>query len=244
MKYSVIIPCLNEEGTVPRLIDALKLQTFKDFEVIVADSASTDGTVAVVKRNGFDLSLKVVKMGERGVAKARNGAAAEAKGEWLVFLDADVVVPPEFLQRLDQGMTKHRVGVGSVNFFPNSKHPVDRFGAFLALLWAIAFSWTKHPVASGFCIAIKRDIHDEIGGFDPGLKLGEDHDYVTRAVAAGARFAHLTDTHVLISLRRFESEGKVRMFFTYFFIEIYRLANGFKIKKDIIKYEFGNHDQS
>jgi len=90
---SIIIPTLNEEKFLPHLLISLKEQTFKDFEIIVADNNSTDATRSIALKSG-------AKMVEGGLpARGRNNGAKVARGEWLLFLDADVILPPGFFRK-------------------------------------------------------------------------------------------------------------------------------------------------
>ena len=84
---SIVIPTFNEEKFLPHLLKSLKEQTFKDFEIIVADNNSTDATRSVA----INVGAKVVKGGLP--ARGRNNGAKVARGEWLLFLDADVILP-------------------------------------------------------------------------------------------------------------------------------------------------------
>ena len=90
MKASVIIPTLNESALLPGLLDRLDRQTFRDFEIIVADAGSTDGTRAICHARGVILT-------EGGMpAVGRNRGAVMARGERLFFFDADVLALVQF----------------------------------------------------------------------------------------------------------------------------------------------------
>ncbi|MCX6793616.1 MAG: glycosyltransferase family A protein, partial [Candidatus Gottesmanbacteria bacterium] len=86
---SVIIPAYNASGTLGKLLDSLAKSTFKNFEVIVGDDASNEQYLV-------GKGIKIVRLTRnRGPAAARNAAARRAKGNVLVFLDADVTVYPD-----------------------------------------------------------------------------------------------------------------------------------------------------
>ncbi len=91
---SVVIPTLNEAKYLPGVLASLKKQTFADFEVIVADAASTDGTREIALGHG----CHVVQGGT--ISQGRNAGARRARGKYLLFLDADVTVAPDFLEEL------------------------------------------------------------------------------------------------------------------------------------------------
>ena len=98
LKLSIIIPAYNEVAYLPATLDSVKaaashLDAGVDVDVIVVDNDSDDGTAAVAREKG----AKVIHEPKRGVARARNSGARDADGDVLVFIDADVIVPPNLL---------------------------------------------------------------------------------------------------------------------------------------------------
>lgn len=101
---SVIIPCLNEAGTVERLLDQLLEQSNKQLEVIVVDNGSEDGTLKVLQvytKKG----VKVVSGIERGVSRARNAGAQIASGKLLLFLNANTLLVTGFVSKMLKTLT-------------------------------------------------------------------------------------------------------------------------------------------
>jgi hypothetical protein len=92
------------------------------------------------------------------------------------------------------------------------------------------------PHAPGFCILVKRSVHEAIGGFDETVVLAEDHDYVQRAAEHG-KFRVLKTASVATSMRRIEKEGLVRLAFKYLYCEVYVVA-GKPIREVPFDYEF------
>ena len=92
------------------------------------------------------------------------------------------------------------------------------------------------PHAPGFCILVRREVHEAIGGFDETVVLAEDHDYVQRA-AARETFRVLHDCMVRTSMRRIEKEGLVRLAFKYLYCELY-VVTGRPIREVPFDYEF------
>ena len=99
-KISVLIPTLNEEKYVGKLLEALTKQTYKDFEVIIADGDSKDHTERVVRGFEDKLNLRYVKSPKTNVSSQRNYAAQQAQSDHFVFFDADTYVEPAFLERI------------------------------------------------------------------------------------------------------------------------------------------------
>lgn len=98
-KVSVVIPCYNHGQFLPETLDSLEAQTFTDFEVIVVNDGSTD-TPTVALMNGLDRDkARVLHTENRGVSAARNLGISEARGEYILPLDADDLIAPEYMQR-------------------------------------------------------------------------------------------------------------------------------------------------
>src|SRR3989338_8659745 len=93
--FSVIIHTLNEEKYLPNLLNSLKKQTYKDFEIIILDANSQDKTteIAQLYKTKFPV-LKILKKKKSTLPHHRNIAASKTKGRYLVFLEADVILKP------------------------------------------------------------------------------------------------------------------------------------------------------
>jgi len=101
-RVSVIVCAYNAEATIAECLDSLFAQTADDFETIVVDDGSTDGTVAVVERmsEGAPVRVRVVGMEHAGLAAARNRGMDESQAVYLTFVDADDTIEPTALERL------------------------------------------------------------------------------------------------------------------------------------------------
>lgn len=232
---SVVIPTLNEADYLPRLLEALACQTRRPDEVIVADAGSTDGTPEIARAWG----ALVVPGGRPAVG--RNAGARVARGTWLVFLDADVVPRPDFLEKALGEMEARRLDVATCLMEPLSPRPADRVFHEVANGYLLALQWVS-PRAPGFCILIRRELHEAIGGFDETLLLAEDHDYVRRASHHG-RFGVLTTVRIPVSTRRVEEEGVFPLLLKYLWAEAHVWA-GRPIRSLPFAYAFGNHRPS
>lgn len=188
---SIIIPTLNEssviEGTVRQIHDHLS-----DFEheIIVADSESADHTAAIAKKYAKVIETKRGKT----IAWNKNQGAKIAKGDILVFLDADVFVPnPNHFFKIalsDFDRDPNLVAVAvNLKVFPKDATLADR----------IIFGWVNitnqlydnffHIGAScGECQIIRRDIFDRLRGYKEHLAVAEDHDMFMRLEKTGRVF--------------------------------------------------------
>lgn len=242
VKLSIIIPALNEEGYIENLLEDLTIQSVNTFEVIVVNSGSTDKTAEAAKGYSGKLSLTVIDAG-KGVARARNVGADAAKNEWLLFLDADVRLSSDFLEKSLQELVTREIDIASNIMYSQNRNLTDVVGVKLAEYYMRLFTGSRWPMAGGFCIWIKRSLHQDIGGFDTKLVQAEDHEYLARGYKKGGKFGYLKNVPVQVSMRRFEEHGRTRMLWRYFKSEIYRFRHGGRIEKDIINYEFGKHNK-
>ena len=231
MRISVIIPTLNEQEDLPVLLDSLSKQTLQDFEVIVADAGSTDDTVKLAKKH----KARVVPGGMPGVG--RNRGAEVAKGDFLFFFDADVSLPPDFLEKADKEMQDRFLDLATCEFHPDSQLKLDEIMFRFANI-SVKLNQDMNPRAAGFCIFIARRLFERVGGFDETLKLAEDHDLVQRA-SKYRPLRVLESTHLNVSVRRLEKEGRFSLIQKYFKVEMHLLFKG-NVKEDIVDYEFGN----
>jgi glycosyltransferase involved in cell wall biosynthesis len=229
---SVIIPTLNEAEYLPGLLDALGGQTRRPDEIIVADAGSTDGTVELARGRG----AVVVRGGMPGVG--RNAGALAAKGDVLMFLDADVLPASDFVGQAlaefaDAG---YAVATCAIEALGGSLADQVIVGATRLYLQVIQSISARAP---GACIVVRSEVHRAIGGFDESLMLSEDHDYVRRASQYG-EFGVLTSVRIPVSLRRLEEEGLTRLALKFLWCEMYALA-GKPVHSLPFEYEFGTH---
>ncbi|MEK9152114.1 MAG: glycosyltransferase [Patescibacteria group bacterium] len=228
---TIVIPTYNEAEYLPLLLRSLEMQTFRDFEVVVADNHSTDLTREIAREHG----CRIVDGGMP--AGGRNRGAEAANGEAILFLDADVILPdPWFLQMTVAEFARRNLGVATCGVKPISSRNVDKvihevFNYFMWVTRAMA------PHAPGFCIFARRDVHRAIGGFDEAITLAEDHDYAERA-AKESKFGILKTYKVPVSVRRFDRDGRLNVAVKYMLCELHMRTAG-AVKNDFFNYTFG-----
>jgi len=159
---SIIIPTLNEAVLLPALLDALRAQTHTPEEIIVADAGSSDDTVEIARRTG----CRVVLGGRPAVG--RNAGAEVARGDVLLFLDADVLPPPYFLACTLSEFEKRRLVVATCRSWPYDGKSVDSYLHEIAN-WYIRMLRPFSPHAPGFCLFSRRWAHKAAEGFDETL---------------------------------------------------------------------------
>ncbi|MFA6338599.1 MAG: glycosyltransferase [Candidatus Paceibacterota bacterium] len=228
---SIIIPTLNEGKLLPNLLKSLEKQTFQDFEIIVADNHSTDATRSLALKS----KAKVVDGGMPAVG--RNNGAKVANGEWLLFLDADVILPPDFLEKAMVEIKKNNFSVATCLVNPLSDKKIDKVlheAVNLYLLTTERF----FPHAPGFCIFAKKEVHLLVGGFDEKIKLAEDHDYAYR-ISKLEKFGFLQSVQIPVSVRRLNKDGRLNISIKYIAVEAHLILFG-PIYSNIFKYKFGH----
>lgn len=232
LPVSIIIPTLNEEKYLPLLLDSIAKQTIAPTEVIVADANSTDNTRKIAHKFG----CKIVEGGRPG--KGRNNGAAVATQPILLFLDADVILRPEFLEETIAEFTQRHLDAASCFFVSRSPLKKDKaivtlWNGYFALMQPIA------PQVCGTCIFATKNMHQKIGGFDETILIAEDVDYVQRINKIG-KFHFLKSQKITVSLRRFVEEGRMHLIMKHIGIALHDFFVG-RVRKPIFKYEFGHH---
>lgn len=222
---SIIIPTLNEEEHLPKLFKEIKKQNFKEMEIIVADAGSKDKTIEIARNFG----CKIVGGGLP--AKGRNEGAKAAKGELFLFMDADnLFLPESFLVNLISEFKKRKLGVASFPIYLKGKK-IDKF---VYGIYNNFVSLTQIPYATN-SILVKREVFEKVkGGFDEEIKIAEDHYFAKQASKFG-KFGFIKTEPVLASSRRFEREGRLKIYFKYIVTAIYMPLFG-PAKSSFFKY--------
>ena len=140
--------------------------------------------------------------------------------------------------RLAEFEQRHLV-VAAGQIEPIERDPGDEFACEAANLYLLLMQHVQ-PHAPGFCILVRRDIHERIGGFDETVVLAEDHEYVQRAAELG-KFRILRGAPMPTSMRRIEKEGLVGLAFKYLYTEVHVLA-GVPVREVPFEYEFAAFD--
>jgi len=191
MKYSVVIPVYNRPDEVDELLESLSNQTQKDFEVIIVEDGSVTPCKDVCDKYAGILALHYYAKENSGPGQSRNYGAERAKGDYIIILDSDVVLPAGYLQAIDDEL---------------SQSPAEAFGgpdaahdSFTPVQKAISYSMTSFFTTGGirggkakldkfyprsFNMGIRRDVYLQLGGFSK-MRFGEDIDFSYRIVEAG-----------------------------------------------------------
>jgi len=228
---SIIIPTLNEEENLKRLLQSIKEQDFADYEIIVADSNSVDGTRKIADKYG----CKVIPGGRPAVG--RNRGARVAKGEVLLFLDADGALPQNSLSKVMAEFKRRKLKVATFFLIPFSDKKISASRiAFMFLYNIPIFLLEKILAHAAMGIMIERSVFDKIGGFDEEATLAEDHDLARRAKKMG-KYGIFKSSKIYVSDRRFKNDGWLKTYSKFLLCEGYMIFFG-PPKRNIFKYNF------
>jgi glycosyltransferase involved in cell wall biosynthesis len=197
MKVSVVMAAFNESKHIASQLRALAAQEYAgDWEVIVADNGSTDGTPALAEGWSNRLPIRVVDAAaRRGCGAARNIGVQAATGEAVLFCDGDDVVAPGWLPAHAAALRSADVSGGVISRF--SVEPLDdppRPRALPTLL-----GWL--PYAPGGNCGVRRTVYDAVGGFNESNPFAEDVEFSWRAQLAGFSLGYAPDAIVYVRTR-------------------------------------------
>lgn len=236
---SIVVIAYNEEHYLPQNLVSLSLQTERDFEVIVVDSASTDGTAAVAREHADALpAFRYLKLPQAlGPAYGRNKGAEIATGDRLLFLDADTVLKPDFIALTTAQLAAAKADVATCPLRLVEQSMLSHAGAVFLNL-AMRVLNPIYPCAYGACLFSTREAHETVKGFDESIGICEDCHYVKKARKAGFRFRVLNPAFHT-SDRRARREGGARIMVKYIACHLRRMLTGREIMKENISYPYG-----
>ncbi|MDD7317230.1 MAG: glycosyltransferase [Prevotella sp.] len=193
MKYSFVIPVFNRPDEVEELLESLTKQREKDFEVLIVEDGSSVPCEEVCAKYSDRLDLHYFNKPNSGPGQSRNYGAERARGEYLIILDSDVVVPESYLEEVEKEL---------------ENAPADAFGgpdaahhSFTPTQKAISYSMTSFFTTGGirggkrkldkfyprsFNMGVRRTEYLRLGGFSK-MRFGEDIDFSIRIFKAGLR---------------------------------------------------------
>ncbi len=210
-KITVIVPTKNEINHIEKCLSSIKKQSYRNFEIIVADGNSTDGTEEVAKEYG-----RVVYCGKPGPGAGRNAGAKEAEGEILAFTDADTRVPEDWLEKIAYHfcIDPELAGLGGV-LRPSDGGMMDEvlFRMNSDLFYRLTSSLGFQQLATPNC-AYRKDEFMAAGGFDEEMSMFEDTDMSVRMSKRG-KIKVDGNLEVYNSVRRMRQENYALMFLKY-----------------------------
>lgn len=207
MKYSIIVATYNRAEEIRELLEsALKLEFEPDeFEIVIVDDGSTDETASVIGEfeKKVPFSLRYIVQDHAGPGAARNRGMHEARGDYFIFVDSDVILPPRWLKKIDDYLKENPVDAFGG---PDTDHP-----SFSPLLKAINYAMTSFIGTAGtrgskrslqkkfyprsFNMGISRKVREAVGEMS-SLRHGQDMDYSARIYEHGFNVGLIVDAFV------------------------------------------------
>lgn len=225
--FSVIIPILNEENSIPHILDDLSKQTFRNFETIVIDAHSIDDSLAQIKKYKRSLSkLTILQSTKRNSRIQRNLAAAKARGKYLVLFEADVRICTPFLSHVYKEIQRTHAHCYTTWLDTNGSRLLDQILARVGNLAITGAKYIGKPFAGGFNTIVERHVYVQLKGYRADLAISDDHDFATRLYNAGYTFKILRSPKIIYSFRRFYVEGYIHLLWVYMLASLYFLFKG------------------
>jgi glycosyltransferase involved in cell wall biosynthesis len=205
--FSIVIPTLNEEAYLPKLLTDLTNQTFDNFEVIHVDGQSKDKTLEKASEFSDKLSLISICGKKQNVSHQRNLGAEKSSGKWVVFMDADNRLPDHFLQGIRYQIDKHPQLDAFTCWMDVKKYPARHQPTIQLMNLGLSL---LNSEALGAMIAVKKEAVDK-HQFNEDQSYAEDSAFVKELVKNGSKFECLREPRYYFSPRRFEKEGLIKI---------------------------------
>lgn len=204
MKVSIVVPVFNTEAYLPACLDSILRQTYTDFELLLVDDGSTDGSGALCDAyQKQDARIRVFHRQNGGVSAARNHAVAQARGEWICFVDSDDEVKPDYLKVMVEAVCSDRCLVmGNLSddrMSGNLREDITLYGQeMVRYLLDTSALFLSGPVAKLF----NRELLMQHGlRFPEGIHYGEDMVYLFNYLNFIDAVAIRKDINYLVRMR-------------------------------------------
>lgn len=210
-ELSIIIPALNEEKYLPRLLQSILEQNYKGkLEVIIADGMSEDTTIKQAEKFKGKIADLQILTTNKDIGHQRNLGAEKAKYKYFLFLDADVLLAKNCLNTIYKKTVKEDFVAAALH---GSDHIyfTDYFFLAIVYLFFLLSYIAGFPVTNGDFILTSKLNHNKIKGFRKGAVLGEDTDYGIRSVKNGTKYYFFFQKLVYGSDRRVRKVGRIRL---------------------------------
>jgi glycosyltransferase involved in cell wall biosynthesis len=221
---SVVIPTFNRLRKLTTAVDSVLAQSYSSFEVIVVDDGSEDDTrryieTLISSRSGSEIPLRYVFQANGGSSAARNRGIAEARGEWIAFLDSDDIWYPDKLEWqvraaetykdvcgacITDARLVNNSGMDTTSFRATGRTYTEEFGLAVNAVERLASTFDHFWVTS---LLVRSEVARQIGGFDPNIQFCEDHDFNFR-LSLVTSFCYVNK--VLVRLDRSPASSEIR----------------------------------
>lgn len=191
MRYSIVIPVYNRPDELDELLQSLTRQSYNSFEVIVVEDGSTHPADYICERYTSDLCLRYFSKANSGPGPSRNYGAERAQGEYIIVLDSDCILPPHWLETIDESIRQTDADAfGGPDRAHSDFTPIQK-----AINYSMTSFFTTGGIRGGkkradkfyprsFNMGVRRSVWETLGGFAP-MRFGEDIDFSIRLYKGG-----------------------------------------------------------
>lgn len=216
LKYSIIIPTLNEETLLPKLLNQLNYKELRsncEFEIIISDGGSSDKTLEI-SRKLADIIILNQDQNSQNIARGRNIGAKSASGEILIFLNGDVVLNDAFyfFDYLEKrfNSSNYLAFTCDVWIYPEEEKLSDKIYHTIYNNYFWILNYIGVGMGRGECQVIRKDVFVEVGGYNENCAAGEDFELFKRIRKMG-RILFSKNVFVCESPRRFRRFGYAKV---------------------------------
>ena len=211
MFISVVVAVRNEARHIAKCIESLVNQDYDDYEIIVVDGMSEDGTYEILKEMQKKYDFKLLRNEKRNAAAGRNIGIKKAKGDVVAFIDGDAAASRDWLLRIKEAMSKNEVaGVGGPDMLPDNAPPIARIIGYV-MTSPLARGGRLNPSTQHTLmekeryvghiptcnLAIKKEIFYYVGTFDESFVKGQDLELNYRITKAGYKLLYSPSIRVV-----------------------------------------------
>lgn len=226
MIISVIIPTLNEEKLLPKLLSQLnsdEIRKSHNLEIIVSDGGSSDRTLEIAEQQA-DKLIRFTEKRRQKISEGRNAGAQAAEGDILLFTNADILIgnPLKLFSLIESKftMSDYAAMTCDVVVNPKERKPVDSIFMGFYNYYFHFLNIIGLGMGRGECHILRKTTFDKLGGYNEKLAAGEDFEFFTRLRKKGKiLFSHVVKIYE--SPRRYRKYGHFRIFFTWLINSIY-----------------------
>ena len=214
---SVIVPTLNEEGSLKLLLESLRRQTWSNFEVFVVDGGSRDKTIDIANQ----YNAKTVVLNGGAEFYSRNFGASLAKGEILLFTCADIIMPKNLMEKVYEKFEKnHRIVALSGPDIPHDTHLIGKveYGLYNTLRYIASKMprpFKRFSTSTNFLV-VRKKVFEKAGGFNP-MDINAD-GLLGRNLSEIGEVEFCLNIYVFISARRMNKMGFLNFNKHYFYV--------------------------
>lgn len=214
-KVSILIPCYNSEQFVAETLDSCLTQTYRNIEIIVVDDGSTDNSFEIARR--FESSIvKVYRESNLGACAARNHAFSRSSGDYMVYLDADDIISPSFIEEHIMRLCdtdgrcvsfgkwdKFRLSIKEATF-PLRPFYKDYKNPFQLLIDL----WETGGMLQTSCYMVSRQLVNGAGGWRENLLMNQDGDFFSRILMIASEAYFVPNAKVYYRVGEYSTVSK------------------------------------